>query len=73
MRANIFHWAQKEFVNNSSLKLTSDDNFITATKMEHVKAKLIAIYQERFDFDLDVRVELSRRKRAVKKKWRRRP
>ena len=67
LEANIFHWAGKEFVNNSSLKLTSDDNFITATKMEHVKAKLIAIYQERFDFDLDVRVELRPEKKSRQK------
>ena len=59
LEANIFHWAKKEFVSNSSLKLTSEDNFITATKLEKVKTKLITIYQERFDFNLDVRVELT--------------
>ena len=58
LEANIFHRAKKEFVNNSSLKLTSEDNFITATKIECVKSKLIDIYQERFDFNLEVRIEL---------------
>ena len=64
LEANIFHWAGKEFVSSSALKLTSDDNYITATKIENVKSKLIAIYQERFDFDLDVRVELRPEKKS---------
>ena len=44
--------------------LISDDNFITATKIERVKHKLIDIYQERFDFQLDVRIELNPEKES---------
>ena len=68
VEANVFHRAKKEFINGNTLKLTSEENFISKTKIESVREKLIEIYKERFDCCLEVVIELEPEKESRHRK-----
>ena len=48
LEANIFHKAKKEFIDAQRMVLTVEDNFITASKIESIRDKLLKIFQDRF-------------------------
>ena len=56
VEANVFHRAKKEFTDNGTLRLTVEDNFITNTKIESARQKLIDLYKNRFGMDLAVEI-----------------
>ena len=63
LEANIFHKAKKEFTNPNRMVLTVEDNFITSTKIESIRDRLLNIFQNRFGYYVDITIAYE----AVKK------
>lgn len=63
--ANLFHGAQKIFINATTLKIIAEGNFIAEQKLKRVKERLMTIYKERFDYLLDVVLEFADKKPSV--------
>ena len=57
LEANIFHKAKKEFTDPNRMVLKVEDNFITSTKTEDIRDKLLKIFQDRFGFFVDIAIE----------------
>ena len=64
LEANIFHKAKKEFTDAQRMVLTVEDNFITASKIECIRDKLLKIFQERFGYYVDISVEYVRERKS---------
>ena len=56
---NLFHYSQKNFDETGCLVLTAEDNCIIASKMECLARYLRQVFLQRFDIDLQVRVQLT--------------
>ena len=64
LEANIFHKAKKEFIDAQRMVLTVEDNFITASKIECIRSKLLKIFQDRFGYYVDISVEYVRERKS---------
>ena len=64
LEANIFHKAKKEFIDAQRMVLTVEDNFITASKIESIRDKLLKIFQDRFGYYVDISVEYIRERKS---------
>ncbi len=64
LEANIFHKAKKEFMDAQRMVLTVEDNFITASKIECIRSKLLKIFQDRFGYYVDISVEYVRERKS---------
>ncbi len=64
LEANIFHKAKKEFTDAQRLVLTVEDNFITASKIECIRDKLLKIFQERFGYYVDISIDYIRERKS---------
>lgn len=64
LEANIFHKAKKEFTDPNRMVLTVEDNFITSTKIEHIRDRLLSIFQDRFGFYVDISIEYEEKKKS---------
>lgn len=64
LEANIFHKAKKEFIDAQRMVLTVEDNFITASKIESIRDKLLKIFQDRFGYYVDISVEYVRERKS---------
>ena len=64
LEANIFHKAKKEFTDAQRMVLTVEDNFITASKIECIRDKLLKIFQERFGYYVDISIEYIRERKS---------
>ena len=64
LEANIFHKAKKEFIDAQRMVLTVEDNFITASKIESIRDRLLKIFQDRFGYYVDISVEYVRERKS---------
>ncbi len=64
LEANIFHKAKKEFIDAQRMVLTVEDNFITASKIECIRSKLLKIFQDRFGYYVDISIEYVRERKS---------
>ena len=69
LEANIFRSAGKEFLDASTLVLTVPDNFITVSKIEVIRDKLLRIFKERFTFDVDIRIKYEAEERSKRAEY----
>ena len=64
---------KKEFVDDDTLKLTIEDNFITVSKAGDIKFELVEIFRERFGFNLKVQLNWWKRRKASMPQRHRKP
>lgn len=61
---SVFHKAEKEFVDDDTLRLTIEDNYIAVSKAGDIKNELVEIFRERFGFNLKVQLKLVEEKKS---------
>ena len=64
LEANIFRKAKKEFTDPNRMILTVEDNFITSTKIESIRDRLLEIFQNRFGYYVDISIEYEETKKS---------
>ena len=64
LEANIFRKSTKEFTDPNRMVLTVEDNFITSTKIESIRDRLLGIFQNRFGYYVDISIEYEETKKS---------
>ena len=54
LEANLFHKAEKKFLNDNQMQISITDNFIMESKMQKIRQTLTEMFEHRFDMKFEM-------------------